>query len=294
MADNYTALKSSQKKRYISEETFNSLDLSTIPVGSEYEVVSPIEKGDLSADINNALNKAENALPKPTNDTTGSAGQVLKKTASGSEWGDAPAGGGEAVTPSGATAAATSGTFTSAEWTKLQADKNNYILFNNEIYRLSDTGHEGTEGIWSYVHTGWDGTAMRDKSINVTVSTGAWTLVQGESGGGGGKLYLHNMRASAQTGSLSINILSSRKEKFTLDELTQNNSLFEHSRSLSLLYTDYGTTTTYECNDIGFGSQADWIGTGAHYYKTYPYVELPRESVSFATDVTLTDTVTEL
>lgn len=95
MADNYTALKSSQKKRYISKETFNSLDLSQIPVGSEYEVVSPIEKGDLSADINNALNKAENALPKPTNDTTGSAGQVLKKTANGSEWGDAPSGGGK-------------------------------------------------------------------------------------------------------------------------------------------------------------------------------------------------------
>lgn len=95
MADNYTALKSSQKKRYISKETFNSLDLSQIPVGSEYEVVSPIEKGDLSADINNALNKADNALPKPTNDTTGSAGQVLKKTANGSEWGDAPSGGGK-------------------------------------------------------------------------------------------------------------------------------------------------------------------------------------------------------
>lgn len=86
MADNYTALKSAQKKRYISKETFNSLDLSQIPVGSEYEVVSPIEKGDLSADINNALNKADNALPKPTNDTTGSAGDVLSKTANGSEW----------------------------------------------------------------------------------------------------------------------------------------------------------------------------------------------------------------
>lgn len=91
MADNYTALKSSQKKRYISEETFSSLDLSQIPVGSEYEVVSPIKKGDLSADINNALNKAENALPKPTNDTTGSAGDVLSKTANGSEWKSVPA-----------------------------------------------------------------------------------------------------------------------------------------------------------------------------------------------------------
>lgn len=102
MADNYTALKSAQKKRYISKETFNSLDLSQIPVGSEYEVVSPIEKGDLSADINNALNKAENALPKPTNDTTGSAGQVLKKTANGSEWGDVAGGTNVVANPSAA------------------------------------------------------------------------------------------------------------------------------------------------------------------------------------------------
>lgn len=86
MADNYTALKSSQKKRYISKETFNSLDLSQIPVGSEYEVVSPIEKGDLSADINNALNKAERSISEPTNQTTGSDGDVLVKKGGGSEW----------------------------------------------------------------------------------------------------------------------------------------------------------------------------------------------------------------
>lgn len=90
MADNYTALKSSQKKRYISKETFNSLDLSTIPVGSEYEVVSPIEKGDLSADINNALNKAEKSISEPTNQTTGSDGDVLVKKGGGSEWKSMP------------------------------------------------------------------------------------------------------------------------------------------------------------------------------------------------------------
>ena len=90
MADNYTALKSSQKKRYISKETFNSLDLSQIPVGSEYEVVNPIEKGDLSADINNALNKAEKSIPEPTNQTTGSDGDVLVKKGGGSEWKSMP------------------------------------------------------------------------------------------------------------------------------------------------------------------------------------------------------------
>lgn len=90
--------------------------------------------------------------------------------------------GGLPVTPSKATASATSGTFTDSEWSKLQANDNNYILFNNEIYRLADKAHSGTTGIWSYTHTGWDGTNVMDKSINVTVSTGAWTLVVGESG----------------------------------------------------------------------------------------------------------------
>lgn len=103
------------------------------------------------------------------------------------------ANGGEAVTPSAATPTATSGTFTSTEWAKLQANNNNYILFNNEIYRLADKAHSGTTGIWSYTHTGWDGTAIIDKSINVTVSTGAWTLVVGQASSGG-KLYLHNIK----------------------------------------------------------------------------------------------------
>ena len=102
------------------------------------------------------------------------------------------ANGGEAVTPSTATPTATSGTFTSTEWAKLQANNNNYILFNNEIYRLADKAHSGTTGIWSYTYTGWDGTAIMDKSINVTVSTGAWTLVVGQESGGS-KLYRHNI-----------------------------------------------------------------------------------------------------
>ena len=188
-------------KLKIGTETQFQEKLKDLPINTLVGTTDPIQEGELDTSIINKLDKAENALPKPTNDTTGSAGQVLKKTADGSEWGDVPSGGGEAVVPSGATASATSGTFTSAEWTKLQADKNNYIWFNNEIYRLADMGHEGTEGIWSYVHTGWDGTAMRDKSINVTVSTGAWTLVQGEASGG--KLYKHNIQFDIVNGTVN-------------------------------------------------------------------------------------------
>lgn len=81
-----------------------------------------------------------------------------------------------------APAAATQGTLTEEQLSTLQASDNNYIVFNNEIYRLADKQH--TAGILSYTHTGWNGTAMLDKSINITVSTRAWTLVVGQEGGG--------------------------------------------------------------------------------------------------------------
>lgn len=73
---------------------------------------------------------------------------------------------------------ATQGTLTAEQFTALQLNKGNCIILNNEIYRLSDNQH--TAGIISYVHTGWDNNIV-NKSINITVSTRAWTMVKGES-----------------------------------------------------------------------------------------------------------------
>ena len=125
MADNYTALKSSQKKRYISKETFNSLDLSKVPVGSEYEVVNPIEKGDLSADINNALNKAEKSIPEPTNQTTGSDGDVLVKKGTGSEWKSGK------LLPDGTPGYDTFlvGKGTTCEWKRVEVSKYTHLMY---------------------------------------------------------------------------------------------------------------------------------------------------------------------
>lgn len=84
-------------------------------------------------------------------------------------------------------ASATKGTLTVTQLNTLQANKGNCIILNNEIYRLADV--QNVSGLLTYVHTGWDGTARKDKSISITVSTKAWTLVVAESGGS--KLYLH-------------------------------------------------------------------------------------------------------
>lgn len=85
-----------------TENQFQS-KLKELPINTLVGTTDPIQEGELDTSIINKLDKAENALPKPTNDTTGSAGQVLKKTASGSEWGDAEGGTTVVANPGGGT-----------------------------------------------------------------------------------------------------------------------------------------------------------------------------------------------
>lgn len=92
---------------------------------------------------------------------------------------------------------ATQGTLTVEQFTALQLNKGNCIILNNEIYRLADNQH--TTGVISYVHTGWDSNIV-NKSINITVSTRAWTMVVGQSSGGG-KLYRHAIYIEGEDGS---------------------------------------------------------------------------------------------
>lgn len=68
-----------------TENQFQS-KLKDLPLNTLVGTTDPIQEGELDTSIITKLNKAENALPKPTNDTTGSAGDVLSKTANGSEW----------------------------------------------------------------------------------------------------------------------------------------------------------------------------------------------------------------
>lgn len=70
-----------------TETQFNS-KLKDLPINTLVGTTDPIQESELDSAIITKLSKAENALPKPTNDTTGSTGQVLKKTASGSAWSD--------------------------------------------------------------------------------------------------------------------------------------------------------------------------------------------------------------
>lgn len=73
-------------KLKIGTETQFQSKLKDLPLNTLVGTTDPIQEGELDTSIITKLEKADNALPKPTNDTTGSAGDVLSKTANGSEW----------------------------------------------------------------------------------------------------------------------------------------------------------------------------------------------------------------
>lgn len=111
---------------------------------------------------------------------------------------------------------ATQGTLTVEQFTALQLNKGNCIILNNEIYRLADNQH--TTGVISYVHTGWDSNIV-NKSINITVSTRAWTMLVGQSGGG--KLYRHEVRLGGNEDNkvAFLSMYSTKSSPYTMAEI---------------------------------------------------------------------------
>lgn len=64
----------------------------------------------------------------------------------------------------------TGGTITAEQLTTLQADDSNYIILNDEIYRLADK--QDASGYRVYMHTG-----QVTKSLRIAITTLTWTLV---------------------------------------------------------------------------------------------------------------------
>ena len=108
------------KEYWITPSEWEALDKTTVQEGDIYHIVGTLDKGDLSADVNASLAKADSSLQKPTAtlakesfvkvgidgtqkfdnssyvvapSTDGTVGQVLKKTADGTEWADESGGG---------------------------------------------------------------------------------------------------------------------------------------------------------------------------------------------------------
>lgn len=107
---------------------------------------------------------------------------------------------------------ATNGTLSEDDFANVTENDDTIIKLNNELYRKADDGH--TVGMVSYVHTGWNGTAIQDKSINITTSTKAWTLVVGKN-----KYYRHYICLEADGKTLYYDFSSTQKEAYTAETL---------------------------------------------------------------------------
>ena len=91
---------------------------------------------------------------------------------------------------------ATNGTLNSSVLAILQASDSNYIVFNNEIFKLADKQHN--EGYLVYSHNGHDTTGcFFQKCITITISTRGWVLEEQENAS---KEYVDNAIGTALQG----------------------------------------------------------------------------------------------
>lgn len=93
------------------------------------------------------------------------------------------------------------GTLTEEEFKILQANDLNYIMFNKEIYMLSDKTH--TIDTLTYSHVGYENHKHMLKTISVTVSTRAWILNTTEITSMGATSVTINQPSTATNGILT-------------------------------------------------------------------------------------------
>lgn len=84
MADTNTYTTFTPTRKVVSKAEFDAMDKSTIPVGTEYDIVAPIEKADLSTELQTEI---DGKIDKPATD--GTSGQVLTMGTDGkTKWAD--------------------------------------------------------------------------------------------------------------------------------------------------------------------------------------------------------------
>lgn len=84
-----------KQTKYMTRAEFNALDKTTIPIGTEINIVDQIQKEDLSTDLQNAITSAEGALPSSGGTISGNLAVNGNLTVSGTisptkSWHDTP------------------------------------------------------------------------------------------------------------------------------------------------------------------------------------------------------------
>lgn len=90
MPDTNTYTKFTPIRKVVSKAEFDAMDKSTIPVGTEYDLVGEVEKTDLSPQLQSEI---DGKIDKPATD--GTSGQVLTMGTDGkAKWADSATSGG--------------------------------------------------------------------------------------------------------------------------------------------------------------------------------------------------------
>ena len=94
MADNLQYQQFNASKKYVSDTEFTSLDKSTIPVGTEYNIVGVIEESDLSAELQTKVNRTVAGPTGPQGPTgpTGPTGPIGPQGPQGEKGDQGPTG----------------------------------------------------------------------------------------------------------------------------------------------------------------------------------------------------------
>lgn len=158
------------------------ISLATTPSATAFSVVSRDANGRFQAGapendgdvvIKSTLDAAIAEVSKQVG-PTGPVGPVGPTGATGPIGPTGPASNaGEAVAIEG-TAEATNGNLTEIQMAKLQANENNYIMFNHKKYSLEGKGHQ--EGYLTYTYAGYENNLHNLESITITINTRAWVL----------------------------------------------------------------------------------------------------------------------
>lgn len=150
---------------------------------------------------------------------------------------------------------ATQGTLERAALNVLQASNENYIVFNDEIYRLADKQHES--GYLVYSHNGHDTTGcFFQKCITITLSTRGWVLETQENQAkltAGSNITIENNVISASGGGGGSNVLEI--DLTTYMQQAEDASLFETLLFGQYLYSIEDNTQPYTAVETSFQSE---------------------------------------
>ncbi len=178
---------------------------------------------------------------------------------------------------------ATQGTLTDAQLALLQESDINYIILNDEIYRLADK--QVDSGYLTYSHTGKDSVgAFFSKAITITISTLGWVLASKNL-----SLFLHNIYFTANSVRGCCQIISERRTAYTTLLFAQylTNNGFVGTDSSSPPYPITGTANETSFSLWGITNSSGAVNRFYAYWQGSTGIRVDVFTINSITDIVI-------